>query len=92
KLSSLNKIMDFSITQEDWYRSVTETQRNCVLIKNSAIEDYSINLTANKIQAKNSPIFIADPFNVLYIDDKKLLKGRDSLLKLVYKTSPYLGV
>ncbi|HDL5490456.1 TPA: glycosyltransferase, partial [Mannheimia haemolytica] len=61
KLSSLNKIMDFSITQEDWYRSVTETQRNCVLIKNSAIEDYSINLTANKIQAKNSPIFIADP-------------------------------
>ena len=86
--------MDYAIDKADWYKAFAETTRECCLIRSDKLGEYSVDIVTNKIKSKNGNknIFLTDPFNVLHIDDKKLIQTKQSLNQLIYKSSPYLGV
>ncbi len=94
KLSKIYKTMDYAIDKADWYKAFAETTRECCLIRSDKLGEYSVDIVTNKIKSKNGNknIFLTDPFNVLHIDDKKLIQTKQSLNQLIYKSSPYLGV
>ncbi len=94
KLSNLNDNFDFSIKNENWYCPMRETTTSCILIKNDRMTNIVIDIINKKIKGiqNKKEVLLIDPFNVIQVDNPKLITSTSWFNNFIYKTSPYLGI